>query len=55
MEKGKTIGVAKVGVKNRVVVPPEVLESLRLRYGDFVAFGIEKDGKIVMKKINFDD
>jgi len=45
---GERIG--RVGQRRQVVIPREMLESLRLREGDFVAFSRQANGVLVKPK-----
>ena len=42
--------IGRVGQRRQVVIPREMLESLRLREGDFVAFSRQVNGVLVKPK-----
>jgi len=42
--------IGRVGQRRQVVIPREMLESLRLREGDFVAFSRQANGVLVKPK-----
>ena len=42
--------IGKIGQPRQVVIPREMLESLRLREGDFVAFSRKANGVLVKPK-----
>jgi AbrB family looped-hinge helix DNA binding protein len=42
--------VGRVGQRRQVVIPKEMLESLNLREGDFVAFAEQKNGVLIKPK-----
>ena len=42
--------VGRVGQRRQVVIPKEMLESLNLREGDFVAFAPQKNGVLIKPK-----
>jgi AbrB family looped-hinge helix DNA binding protein len=42
--------IGRVGQRRQVVIPREILESLRLREGDFVAFSRQANGVLVKPK-----
>ena len=39
--------IARVGQRRQVVIPREILESLKLQAGDFVAFAERKNGVLI--------
>ena len=49
--------IGRVGQRRQVVIPREILESLKLREGDFVAFSRQANGVLVKPKrlVNPDD
>ena len=42
--------VGRVGQRRQVVIPREILETLKLRAGDLVAFAEHKDGVLIKQK-----
>ena len=42
--------IGRVGQRRQVVIPREMLDSLRLREGDFVAFSRQANGVLVKPK-----
>jgi len=42
--------VARVGERRQVVIPREILETLKLRAGDLVAFTAKKNGVLIRPK-----
>jgi AbrB family looped-hinge helix DNA binding protein len=42
--------IGRVGQRRQVVIPREILESLKLREGDFVAFSRQANGVLVKPK-----
>lgn len=42
--------IGRVGQRRQVVIPREILESLKLREGDFVAFSRHANGVLVKPK-----
>lgn len=42
--------VGRVGQRRQVVIPREILETLNLRAGDFVAFAQRKNGVLIKPK-----
>ena len=42
--------VGRVGQRRQVVIPREMLETLNLREGDFVAFVAQKNGVLIKPK-----
>lgn len=42
--------VGRVGQRRQVVIPREILETLKLRAGDLVAFSKQKDGVLIKPK-----
>jgi AbrB family looped-hinge helix DNA binding protein len=49
--------IGRVGQRRQVIIPREILETLKLRAGDFVAFAEQKNGVLIKPKrvINQDD
>jgi len=46
--------VGRVGQRRQVVIPREILETLKLRAGDFVCFAEQKNGVLVTPKRTMD-
>ena len=42
--------IGRVGQRRQVVIPREILESLKIREGDFVAFSRQANGVLVKPK-----
>ncbi len=42
--------VGRVGQRRQVVIPREILETLNLREGDFVAYAKQKNGVLIKPK-----
>ena len=42
--------VGRVGQRRQVVIPKEMLETLNIREGDFVAFAEQKNGVLIKPK-----
>lgn len=42
--------IARVGQRRQVVIPREILETLKLQAGDFVAFAKQKNGVLIKPK-----
>jgi AbrB family looped-hinge helix DNA binding protein len=42
--------IARVGQRRQVVIPREILETLKLQAGDFVAFAEQKNGVLIKPK-----
>ena len=42
--------IGRVGQRRQVVIPKEMLETLNLREGDFVAFAEQKNGVLIKPK-----
>jgi AbrB family looped-hinge helix DNA binding protein len=49
--------IARVGQRRQVVIPREILESLKLQAGDFVAFAKHQNGVLIKptRRIDPDD
>ena len=49
--------IGRVGQRRQVVIPREILETLKLQAGDFVAFAEQKNGVLIKPKrmIDSDD
>jgi AbrB family looped-hinge helix DNA binding protein len=46
--------VGRVGQRRQVVIPREILETLKLRAGDLVAFAEQKNGVLIKPKRTVD-
>jgi AbrB family looped-hinge helix DNA binding protein len=42
--------IGRVGQRRQVVIPREILETLKLQAGDFVAFAEQKNGVLIKPK-----
>jgi bifunctional DNA-binding transcriptional regulator/antitoxin component of YhaV-PrlF toxin-antitoxin module len=47
--------IGRVGQRRQVVIPREMLDTLKLREGDFVAFTPKKNGVLIKAKRLVDD
>jgi AbrB family looped-hinge helix DNA binding protein len=47
--------VGRVGRRRQVVIPRELLDTLKIREGDFVAFSRKSDGVLIRAKHLVDD
>jgi AbrB family looped-hinge helix DNA binding protein len=47
--------IGRVGQRRQVVIPREILETLNIREGDFVAFTRKTDGVLIKAKRLVDD
>jgi AbrB family looped-hinge helix DNA binding protein len=48
--RAREVRIGRVGQRRQVIIPREILESLNLREGDFVAFTRSADGVLVKPK-----
>jgi bifunctional DNA-binding transcriptional regulator/antitoxin component of YhaV-PrlF toxin-antitoxin module len=46
--------IGRVGQRRQVVIPREILETLKLEVGDFVAFAEQKNGVLIKPKRKVD-
>jgi bifunctional DNA-binding transcriptional regulator/antitoxin component of YhaV-PrlF toxin-antitoxin module len=46
--------IARVGQRRQVVIPREILESLKLQAGDFVAFAKHQNGVLIKPRRGID-
>jgi AbrB family looped-hinge helix DNA binding protein len=46
--------IARVGQRRQVVIPRDILETLKLQAGDFVAFTEKRDGVLIKPKRTVD-
>lgn len=46
--------IGRVGQRRQVVIPREILETLKLHAGDFVAFAEQKNGVLIKPKRRVD-
>ena len=47
--------IARVGQRRQVVIPRDILETLQLQAGDFVAFTEKRGGVLIKRMVDPDD